>query len=626
MRPAPSRRLASETLRLLGHLSRRPTRGCAGDVAVSASASVRHCAEIAVQAEPDRFKAWNVLVRRTVPERPPAEPLETLPTLQLSPGETLEAKLEFAPVNEVLNDMVAVALGPTGVDGDADDAVAAVVRRQERWEVVEERLKELEFDGPQSLLILHCMIQMGSFDRVLMMKLVERLEARYFSMEIGVGDLHPAIEALRAPGVRNFRMLLAGLPMSHKVALVLQDSCLYRDRGVYKERKPRPEADGKDAWNTMDPVDMEQWERDQYWKGRIGVKDVKKLKVKESRRVGPRLRAALATELLQEIPAADAAALAEMSQVCAFPNMRLLTGDLQEDFREQLSARVTGLDTEKEALPHLVALSAALKHFAGPEACRAWGRKLLPAVMKLEKSSDAAVLEAQGAVHPYLRGVRWPPPEVTDAGPNELYKLQLRAHRSAQLLYFVATARQVDIDCDLFDALAAPLRAAITEYLALSKEAAAPQLLLPMESLADAFDAQASSRIRDGEFSLLLGQLLLRQFQGVVSAAAEDSGEESATLPDLSPADCAAVAHGLSLARASSQEPEVIEKGMHLLWQVMEPRLKRTQPHLVLMLLNAFVRGGSERLLETPGLLQAVDELLVQKVDFDPEMLGRVGL
>jgi len=368
---------------------------------------------------------------------------------------------------------------------------------------------------------------------------------------------------------------------------------------------------------------MEQWEKDQFFKGRIGVKEVKNTKPKESRRIGLRLRAALATELMQELAEANVQELAEISQACAFPNMRLLTGDMQEDFRELLCARLTELDTHA-VQPYVVAFAAALRTFPGPQACRAWGRKLLPAIVRSLKASDAAWLEGQGAVHPRLRGVDWPPSASSDAGINKLHSLQLQACRSAQLFHSVATARQVEMDCELLDALAAPLKAAVQEYLALPEAETSETplaLLLPLEYIADLLDAQASCGVRDDSLGLLLARLLLRQFGRSSEAPASASSRR------MMPADCAAVAHGLSTVAASGEEERTqIEEALQLLWQVVEPQLKTTQPHLVMMLLNAIVRGGSQELLTAPGLLQAVDELLVQKVDFNPELLGRLGI
>merc|ERR1711897_27840 len=98
-----------------------------------------------------------------------------------------------------------------------------------------------------------------------------------------------------------------------------------------------------------------------------------------------------------------------------------------------------------------------------------------------------------------------------------------------------------------------------------------------------------------------LGKLFVAQF-------GQDILDGSNTLSDYSIRDLSAIAHGLALRSPELQTEarRCEELVLELIWAAAEPKLRRAQPHLVLMLLNAMVRGGSEKLLTSPRLLEAV--------------------
>ena len=347
--------------------------------------------------------------------------------------------LDTAPASVVVEEALSLA-----------SASAWSSKLSERWDEVLRQLMRRELNSSQALLVLHSLVRLDYHHPALLERLADRLESRYFSASHEIEDVEDDVEALRHhhgkkvkghaaellslfPQEGSFQSLIENLPLSHKVALILI-RCTSRPRrgGAVPPRfQVEPETDAKKAWKTTDPVDMEEFEKERFLSGRWKVLRMRDVRAKVTRMPpGKRLRATLASQLLQVLPTADAESLAEISQIAAFPNARLLTGDLDLDFREALAKRIGALQSH-DIWPRLVAFASALNGGDGPEAYRAWRRRLIPdalALMRLQKRD--AILKGQRFIHSRLGGV------ATD--PNHQ-----QAETSARLLIAFAGARQV---------------------------------------------------------------------------------------------------------------------------------------------------------------------------------------
>jgi len=209
------------------------------------------------------------------------------------------------------------------------------------------------------------------------------------------------------------------------------------------------------------------------------------------------------------------------------------------------------------------------------------------------------ILDGQLLVHPRLGGV-----------PQDLGGDQVKAERAVRLFVAVAGARQVKVDLELFDALTAPLEDLISTWLG-SPEAKEGKVFLRPESFADLLSTISASGVNGGKLPELLSGLFSQQH--------EESSPGYEVLAGGSMIDLCNMAHAFSLMSHDVEEP------IRLLWTTAEPQLRSAKPHLALMMLNAVVRGGSQEVLTSPELLGLVDELLVQKLDFDSEALGRLA-
>eukprot|EP00931_Biecheleriopsis_adriatica_P119318 TRINITY_DN94555_c0_g1_i1.p1 TRINITY_DN94555_c0_g1~~TRINITY_DN94555_c0_g1_i1.p1 ORF type:complete len:611 (-),score=128.25 TRINITY_DN94555_c0_g1_i1:72-1880(-) len=558
--------------------------------------------ETALAEANDTAVAW--LAVRQSKLQASREALAATPTQEANDEEPdAEAKLE-APALRLESASAAEAV-TEGLRLAHLGSVEAIAGMQERWQAVVARLCKLELNSSEAIMVLHCMVKMDCHDTRLLERIADRIECRYFSMELGL-DHHEALDLFEHDG--SFQSLVNGLPLTHKIKLILVRCTDRPCTGTLREkRRPEPEVDPKTAWKTADPVEMEEWEREQFAKGRLRIKRMRNVQARVNRMApGKRLRATLAAQLIQLLPQADAAVLAEVSQTCAFPELRLLHGDLQDHFQEALARRVAGLD-RNDVIPYALAFASALRNFDGPEAYRAWRKKMLPAILKLLKHPKRdEILDGQLFVHSRLGGVS----KARFSHSQE----SLRAERAARLLIAVVTARQVSVDIELYDSLCSPLQAILEGWLKEAKgrqEATAPHILA-LETIADVLSACSACGVQGGRLPEQLAGVLLLQHgkQG-------RKGYEA--LSTCSPADLCSVAHGLSLLCDDAQEP------LACLWSAAEPRLQAMRPSLALMMLNAVVRGGSEELITSPGVLAAVDELLVQKLDFDSSALGRIA-
>lgn len=546
--------------------------------------------------------------------------------MSLRPPASLEGALCAAEAEAVLALLVrrpgTAAAGAGDVAGASAPELARLALRVAldgeeslTWSTVYEeiRTRKEDFDELDSLLLLHCMVRMDCFDRTFFSKLVDRIECRYFSMELALDLEHPALELFSHEG--SYRSLVDNLPIDHKVKLILVDD-IQREDGRTPRRKPKKEADAKAAWQTMEPVDMEEKEKERFYKGRIRVLDTRHVQARVSRmRPGKKLRAALAVQLMQAIPIAMPAVLAQIAQVTALSKERLLHGDLQRDFQEALARRLCSFENS-DVVPCVIAFACGIASYGGPAAFQAWRTKVVPSIVRaLRPEFVAQNLDAQHVLHPRLRGVPHRAAALDASALPQEDVLRARLDRAVALFVAVTTAKQVNVDCELFDALANPVKRFLEQFMELQAVLghADPTIRLPLELLADIASALVTSGVRDMQLAGLLARAFSENF-------GEDIASGSLARSRYCASDLATLAHAIAYAGGEGAGDAV-----GAIWTVAEPKLRSTAPHLALMLLDAVVRGGSEELLTSPPLLTAVDELLVQRLDFDPAMLGDLG-
>lgn len=533
---------------------------------------------------------------------------------------------------------------PVQVDSASAPALVTlaleVARRrsmQGLWDKLVMRAKRVEWEALDALVFFHCMVKMKCCDAALFTKLVDGIEGKYFSMQLGAPMEHVTVNSIFPQHYGGtFQSLVLGLPVAHLVKLILRDR-VGRTTGKLRGERTQPVLDDatvKKRWKTLDPVEMELWEREQFEKGRIWVKRIRHVEAQVTRmQPGKKLAATLATYALQLLPNATNWMLAELSQVTVFSSGRPLHGDMLDDFQETLSGRVAQLDTHM-VMPYILAFTAGMRNYAGPEACRAWHRILLPAIVRVARAAgdDLSILDGQRSFHSHLRGVQH---SVGRPDPEDgiLLTQRRRAERAAQLFIAVATARQVNVDAQLFDMLAMPLKSALQQWLAAEQQIAVEDdsasgiasscpILLPLETVADAFGACVACGVNDdGSLPGLLAELAIKQF-------GHDIAGKSSALSKYDISDLSVIAHGVALlctgisADIGTGPTDLLD----LVWITAEPQLRQSEPHLVLMLLDALVRSGSEALLTSAEFIAAVDEHFVQRLDLDPAVLGRLGL
>jgi len=451
---------------------------------------------------------------------------------------------------------------------------------------------------------------------------VDVIECEYFSMAQGfrLDSTYPHIDY---PG--SFVALIGDLPVNYMVKVILMDN-FTRETGEKKWVRPRPEPSPEKRWRTLDPVEMEAWEREQYLKGHIRVKRMRHVDAKVTRmRPGNRLRGILGMSLIQSLPYTTMGSLASIAQLCAFSHHRLLRGDLLDDFHAMISAKLLDFDASKLML-YAVAFSH-LFQISSHQALLVCRRRLLPAVWHVVNHRTPYLLDQQRGFHPWLRGVYHTMGEPSSEA-SRLDILRLRTERAAQLFISVATAKIIALDAEMYDALVAPLKYASQQWLALCTStrskakrghvngaeihADVKPPLFSLETIADVLDAYTSCGVSDNTLPAILASLFVKQFGHDISTARFD-------LSSYSMSDLCAVAHAVGVLCDTGEEC------LDLLWLAAQPKIKKTQPHLILMMLNAIIHSGSEALLTSQAFIDTVDEHLSQRIDYDPDTLGRLG-
>ncbi|CEM03264.1 unnamed protein product [Vitrella brassicaformis CCMP3155] len=268
-----------------------------------------------------------------------------------SPLEGLDDKwrdqLAYAPLKEALR----IAL-QVGVSPDAD------VRAE--WHLCGERLKDVALDETAAFFVAYLMSYIGYTDPQLCFQVVERLEARYNSTSLDPIP-HPLAGQFGANG--SFRSLVDTMPIAIKTKLLLCD-VFPRETGL-QEIKTAPPVK-LPTWQTMDLVEMEDWEAKQPRVRRMRHVQVTSTPTAATRR----LKSMLALQLREAIPGASIEKIAQIATIF-WNSDRHYTGSLQEDTLELLSKRLLSIPCDLIS-PYVLTLTSSLRHASCPSAAPLW--------------------------------------------------------------------------------------------------------------------------------------------------------------------------------------------------------------------------------------------------------------
>ncbi|PFH34027.1 hypothetical protein BESB_071790 [Besnoitia besnoiti] len=245
---------------------------------------------------------------------------------------------------------------------DAGDRLLKQNANLEKWRLCVARLKELALDAEDSFLAFYAMCATNRVDGELLPALLERLEAAYFSTQALSKPLfHPLFE-IWDPACDSFAAAVNTLPLSAKALIVQADRRSASARRKAEGWLAPPEAAPLvlPNWQTMQPVDMEAWEKKQRRVVRTRYVKAKVLRQADGRK----LAAALALHGRQAVHAdAEIASLVAVATMCLPGSQRSLRGELLPETLDILATEL--LRRSPDALaPHVLALSVALSRAA----------------------------------------------------------------------------------------------------------------------------------------------------------------------------------------------------------------------------------------------------------------------
>ncbi|KAF4690229.1 hypothetical protein FOZ60_000502 [Perkinsus olseni] len=455
-----------------------------------------------------------------------------------------------------------------------------------------------------ALVLLVLMQDVGSANRVTGEKILEAVENRYFSSEtfFPPRDADPRqaewVRSMLGPqgGVhgefQSFPDFISFMRPDQLAKLIIADDFRFKDE--YKDpvkTRPKSTVPSKEKvttrWKTMDPVDMEAWERDRFLKAQIPFKrmrhveaDVKKWKM----RPGNRLRPALGVQLTELIEKTDnVVTLAHlMSSFCYVGEHALFRGDYKATAADVCASAVMRLRKKKIESCIVVIAQSLSRLTLTADVHKAWDSVLLPAIRSL-KTRDLA---KQAVLPPHLRV------NGSECGEFDLAVLVLRA--LVQSGFVPRTVNDIEKLCQL---LSKSLKAAKT--VRVESAGMAARLLLRAE-------------LND---TALIGQLL----QSV------DRWREEGT----SQRDVAVAAGSLILARVHFSREPLSKKELTVvetLWRRCKEVVDSLPQGERLLLLNAIHATGHPAILEGDEDYEtALRRHLLPDPDFQLEDLGQVN-
>ena len=206
---------------------------------------------------------------------------------------------------------------------------------------------------------------------------------------------------------RPFRDLVHGLPLPLKALMLKYQDDRILDKTGPEAKKTR-EEEVRGRWHTLDPVDMEEVERDHYLKTKQVLR-TRHVKAKPSRmRTGSRLAQVLGKEMLESWPNLNAPDLCLLLKaITGTSRNAVFHRDLKMDAQFAICKRLMEF-SEEDIGQNVLDISLALSSF---ESCleipsRVWNRKVIPALregsVRLDSADDwglfAASLMASGRV------------------------------------------------------------------------------------------------------------------------------------------------------------------------------------------------------------------------------------
>ncbi|PHJ21589.1 hypothetical protein CSUI_004566 [Cystoisospora suis] len=227
-----------------------------------------------------------------------------------------------------------------GLDGEKERSLRACLERQ--WGLCVERLKQLALDEEESFIVFCILCILNRTDAELLPQLVERLEAAYFSTQgLSKRLFHPLLEVWgETPRCNNLVALVNCLPLAAKARLVHMDQWAHEcgdSVGEWRAASKIAEPVTLPNWQTMQPVDMEAWEKKQRRPLKTRYVQAKPIRQWDGRK----LSATLALHGRQAISRdASLQSLVAVAAICGSPVRRAFRGTLLSETLNVLAAEL----------------------------------------------------------------------------------------------------------------------------------------------------------------------------------------------------------------------------------------------------------------------------------------------
>eukprot|EP00916_Digyalum_oweni_P003241 GHVL01005845.1.p1 GENE.GHVL01005845.1~~GHVL01005845.1.p1 ORF type:complete len:642 (-),score=191.96 GHVL01005845.1:4211-6136(-) len=256
----------------------------------------------------------------------------------------------------------------TGSPGKVCQIALAITANSDKNQFVKEiipRLYELPFDSDHAILILFCMDFLNIQDKKLLELITERIESAYENSESRNILTHPFLRVyLKA---KSYKDVILRMPIRVKTKLIIRDY-IYNNNGYLNKKINKNKEDNlenneenndflknKRTFQTMEPVNMEEWEEERDKKGRV-IKTKQFKSIKKERKIGVLLNSYLTVLLYHQIDNCNIYDLIHISSIF-YNNKRVLTGDLNNDFIDKLCQNINKYDI----FPYILTLTTYLK-------------------------------------------------------------------------------------------------------------------------------------------------------------------------------------------------------------------------------------------------------------------------
>ena len=246
---------------------------------------------------------------------------------------------------------------------------------------------EIGFDSAGAVFLLHCVSKLNDGSKCEALRpIIQIIETEYFAGDMNwLNQSSPYAKLLvdcelADPSERSFRELIHRLPTKLKGLLMLGFQSVQTP--AHQKAKRTWEEKVEARWKTLDPVDMEEVEREHFLKTNQVLRTSHVEAKPSPMRPGAKLSQALGMEMLRNLPHMSAPDLVVLLGVMGRANRNaVFHRDLKMDAQFAICKRLLELP-EEQIGKHVMDICLALSSF---ESCleipsRVWNRKIIPAL------------------------------------------------------------------------------------------------------------------------------------------------------------------------------------------------------------------------------------------------------